>query len=84
VQSGKKICGLFDGPGVTGGQEFVQVTGAFFGDDGVDLIVDDGFEIGEVAPGAENADRSWEAFALFHVTKLEGVVRARMMNVVND
>ena len=74
---------LFDGPGVAGLQEFAKVARAFFGDDRVDLIVDDGLKIREMAPGPEDPDRGWKTFALLHVGKLEGVVRAGMMNVVD-
>src|ERR1700676_150692 len=74
---------LFDGAGVARLEEFAKVAGAFFGDDRVDLIVDDGLKIREMTPGAEDANRSWKTFALLHVGKLEGVIRARMMNVVD-
>ena len=65
-------------------EEFAKVAGAFLCDDGVDLIVDHGFEIGQMAPSAEDADGSWKTLALLHMAKLECVVRARMMDVVDD
>src|SRR4030095_16837022 len=49
-----------------------------------DLLRDDVLVAGKIGPGAEYTDRSREARALFHVRELEGVERARVMDVVDD
>ena len=48
------------------------------------LLIDDVFVAWKIVPGAQNAYRSREAFAVLHVREEEGVGRARVMRVVDD
>jgi hypothetical protein len=48
------------------------------------LLIDNVFVAWEIVPGAEDAYRRREAFAVLHVREEEGVGRARVMGVVDD
>ena len=80
---GKRLAG-FDPPGIAAAQELGEVADATFGLDVADLLVDDVFVARKIVPGAEDADGSWEAFAMLHVGEKECVGGARVMGVVDD
>src|SRR5437870_2289946 len=73
----------FDAPSVAAAQQLCEVSRTTLGSNIGDLLVDYVFVARQISPRAQNADRSWKAFAVFHVRQLERIERARMMRVVD-
>ena len=75
---------LFYFPGVAGVQEVFEAANTLFGDHVGELLVDDVLEARGIGPSAENSDGSGESGAVGHGGKKEGVMGARVMDVVNE
>ena len=78
------IAGYFTSQVSPARSSLAKIARAFFLYDFLHLLVDHIFVARQIVPGAQNADRSGEAGASFHVRKQESVGGPRVMSIVND